>query len=87
MTQDEKVVWLVLENHFKNAKDQSEWGGNKIIFDISKQDGKTKITFTQIGLVPSYDCYKNCEWAWTGFVKKSLQSLITTGAGQLTWYQ
>ena len=84
---DQKVVWLVLENHFKNAKDQSEWVGNSITFDISKQDDKTKVVFTQIGLVPSYDCYKNCEWAWTGFVEKSLHSLITTGKGQLTWFQ
>lgn len=86
LTPDQRVVWLVLENHFKNAKDQSEWVGNKIVFDISKQDNKTKVTFTQIGLVPAYECYKNCEWAWTGFVEKSLQSLIATGIGQLTWY-
>jgi hypothetical protein len=87
LLQDQKVVWLVLENHFKNAKDQSEWVGNSITFEISKQEDKTKLIFTQIGLVPTYDCYKNCEWAWTGFVKKSLQSLISTRLGQLTWYQ
>lgn len=87
LTQGKKVIWLVLENHFKNAKDQSEWVGNKIVFDISKQDDKTKVTFTQIGLVPTYDCYKSCDWAWTGFVQKSLYSLIKTGIGQLNWYQ
>jgi len=87
LTQNEKVVWLVLENHFKNAKDQSEWVGNKIVFEISKVDDKTKVTFTQIGLVPTCDCYKSCDWAWTGFVQKSLYSLIKTGNGQLNWYQ
>jgi hypothetical protein len=87
LTQDQKVVWLVLENHFKNAKDQNEWVGNKITFEISKRGDKTKLIFTQIGLVPTYDCYKNCEWAWTGFVEKSLHSLISTGLGQLTWYK
>ena len=81
-----RVAWLVLENHFKNARDPTEWVGDTIIFDISKQDGKTKIVFTQEGLVPSDDCYKNCEWAWKGFVEKSLASLITTGEGQLNWY-
>ena len=35
MIPDKKVVWLVEENYFKNAKDQSEWVGNKITFDIS----------------------------------------------------
>ena len=84
---DQKVVWLVEENHFKNAKDQSEWVGNKITFEISKQGDKTQLVFTQIGLVPTYDCYKNCEWGWTGFVEKSLNSLIASGVGQLTWYQ
>lgn len=82
-----KVVWLVEENHFKNASDQSEWVGNRITFDISKQGNKTELVFTQIGLVPTYNCYKSCEWAWTGFIEKSLQSLITTGTGQLTWFQ
>ncbi len=82
-----KVVWLVEENYFKNAKDQTEWVGNEIVFDISKQGDKTKVTFTQIGLVPSYNCYKSCDWAWTGFVQKSLQSLIKTGKGELQWFK
>lgn len=86
LTQDQKIVWLVLENHFKNARDQSEWVGNKITFEISKEGDKTKLVFTQFGLVPSYACYKDCEWGWTGFVGKSLYSLIATGTGQLTWY-
>ena len=82
-----KVVWLVEENYFKNAKDQSEWVGNRITFEISKKGDKTQVVFTQIGLDPTYNCYKSCEWAWTGFIQKSLRSLITTGNGQLTWYQ
>ena len=82
-----KVVWLVEENYFKNAKDQTEWVGNEIVFDISKLGDKTKVTFTQIGLVPSYNCYKSCDWAWTGFVQKSLQSLIKTGKGELQWFK
>jgi hypothetical protein len=87
MIPNKKIVWLVEENYFKNAKDQSEWVGNKIIFEISNQNDKTQLVFTQIGLVPSYDCYKSCDWAWTGFVQKSLQSLIATGKGQLQWYK
>ncbi len=87
MIPGKKVVWLVQENYFKNAKDQSEWVGNKITFDISKQDDKTQLTFTQVGLVPANDCYKACDWAWTGFIQQSLQSLITTGTGQLQWFK
>jgi uncharacterized protein YndB with AHSA1/START domain len=84
---DKKVVWLIEENYFKNAKNQDEWVGNKITFEISRVADKTRVVFTQIGLVPSYDCYKSCEWAWTGFVQKSLHGLITTGQGQLQWYK
>jgi hypothetical protein len=87
MIPDKKVVWLVEENYFKDAKDQSEWVGNKITFEISRQGDKTQLVFTQIGLVPTYNCYKSCDWAWTGFVQESLQSLIATGEGQLQWYK
>lgn len=87
MIPDKKVVWLVEENYFKFTKDPGEWTGNQITFEISKLGDKTKLVFTQIGLVPAYECYAVCSDAWTGFVQKSLLSLITTGKGQLKWYQ
>jgi len=82
-----KVVWLVEENFFKFTKDPTEWTGNKITFEISRDGNKTKLVFTQIGLVPAYECYNVCCDAWTGFIQKSLHSLITTGKGQLDWYK
>ncbi len=87
MIPDQKVVWLVVDNYFAFTKDKSEWTGNRIIFEISKQDNKTQLVFTQIGLVPAYECYKVCSDAWTGFIKKSLYSLITTGKGRIKWYE
>jgi hypothetical protein len=35
---NEKVVWLVMDNHFNFTKDKSEWTGNKIIFEITEKD-------------------------------------------------
>ena len=87
MTPDKKVVWLVEDNYFSFTKDKNEWTGNKITFEISKQGNKTQLVFTQIGLVPTYECYNPCRDAWTGFIQKSLLNLITTGKGQLKWYQ
>ncbi len=87
MVPDKKTVWLVEDNYFKFTKDPTEWKGNKITFDISRQGDQTKLVFTQHGLVPTYECYNVCSDAWTGFVQKSLQSLITTGKGQLKWYE
>lgn len=78
---EKKVVWEVLDNHFNFTKDQSEWVGNKIIFEISKKGEQTQLVFTQQGLVPAYECYDICQNAWTGYVQKSLKDLITTGKG------
>ena len=76
-----KVVWLVTDNHFSFTKDQTEWIGTEIIFDISKKGNQTQVIFTHKGLVPEYECYSVCFDAWTGYIKKSLYGLITTGEG------
>jgi len=77
-----KVVWLVLNNYFNFIKDNSEWKGNKISFEISEKDGKTQVTFTHWGLVPEYECYEICFDAWSNYIKHSLRNLITTGKGE-----
>ena len=77
-----KVVWLVIDNYFKFTKDKSEWTGTKISFEISKQDNKTQIRFTHLGLVPKYECYEICRDAWSNYIHNSLRSLIATGKGQ-----
>jgi uncharacterized protein YndB with AHSA1/START domain len=79
---NKKVVWLVMDNHFNFTKDQSEWTGNKIIFEITEKGNKTHLKFTQAGLVPAYECYDICRNAWSNYINNSLRSLITTGKGQ-----
>lgn len=78
----EKVVWLVLDNHFNFIDDKTEWVGTQIIFDITPKDGKTELRFTHQGLVPAYECYKICYDAWTNYITRSLYNLITIGKGQ-----
>jgi hypothetical protein len=77
-----KVVWKVLENYFKFTKDSSEWTGNEIIFLIIPLENKTKLQFTQVGLVPEYECFDICQNAWGNYINNSLRSLVTTGQGQ-----
>jgi len=79
---NKKIVWLVMDNHFNFTKDKSEWKGNKIIFEISEKDNKTQLQFTQLGLVPEYECFNICRDARSNYIKNSLRSLITTGKGQ-----
>lgn len=77
-----KVTWQVLDNYFKFTKDQTEWIGTTIVFDISQQEGQTQLIFTHVGLVNHHECYEICRDAWTGYLQNSLRDLITTGKGQ-----
>lgn len=79
---NKRVVWQVLDNYFSFTKDKTEWKDNKIIFEITENGNQTQLKFTQLGLVPEYECYDICQGAWTTYITKSLHSLITTGAGQ-----
>jgi len=79
---NKKVVWDVLENYFKFTKDKSEWTGNKIVFEITEKDNKTQLQFTQIGLVPEYECYDICSDSWRNYIHNSLRSLITDRKGK-----
>jgi hypothetical protein len=79
---NKKVVWQVLDNHFSFTKDENEWTGDRIVFEISAEDSKTRLRFIHQGLVPEYECYDICENAWNTYIGKSLYSLITTGKGQ-----
>lgn len=83
---NKKIVWLVMENYFKFTKDKTEWTGNKIVFEITEKENKTQLQFTQVGLVPSYECYNLCEEAWSSYIQKSLRNLIVKGKGQPSKY-
>jgi hypothetical protein len=78
---DQKVVWLVTEAKMTFIKQEDEWAGTKVVFEISRQGDKTKLTFTHVGLVPEVECYGACMPAWTQYVQHSLFKLITTGTG------
>src|SRR5215218_2503176 len=79
---DKKVAWQILDNYFSFPKDKNEWKDNTIIFEISEKDNRTQLQFTQLGLVPEYECYDICENAWNTYIQRSLYNLITTGKGE-----
>jgi len=81
LIQDKKVVWLVTESKLNFITNKQEWTNTKIIFEISVQNGKTKIDFTHPGLVPGIECFDTCSNSWVQIIQRSLFSLITTGKG------
>ena len=79
---EKRVVWLVTNSFLNFVKDTEEWTDTRVRFDISRQDGKTRLVFTHEGLVPKSECYDVCTPAWTHYVQSSLAPLIATGAGR-----
>jgi hypothetical protein len=73
----ERVVWLVLDGYLKFVEDKTEWTGTKITFDVSKKGDKTEVRFTQVGLVPEYECFNACSNAWGSYINGGLRNLIT----------
>lgn len=82
MIPNKKVVWEVLDNSFNFIEDKKEWVGNRIVFDISREGDKTRVTFTQEGLTTFYECFEVCRDGWNNYINNSLYKLITTGEGE-----
>jgi len=78
----QEVAWHVSDSHLSFVKDESEWTGTDIVFDISTKDGKTEIRFTHSGLAPEIECYGSCSNAWGILINGNLRKLITTGKSQ-----
>jgi len=77
-----KVAWRITDARLSFTKDQTEWKGTEVIFEIAKKGGKTEVRFTHAGLVPAFECFDACSNAWGSYIKGNLRSLITTGEGK-----
>ncbi|WAC14172.1 SRPBCC family protein [Dyadobacter pollutisoli] len=76
LEQDKKIVWLVTESKLTFVETTNEWEGTKLSFEIFKEDDKTKIVFTHIGLVPEFECFDSCAPAWTGYLQEQRLNLV-----------
>jgi hypothetical protein len=79
---NKKVVWLVTDCYLGWINNKKEWNNTEVVFEISENDGKTKIDFTHIGIVPGVECYESCEKGWDGHLKGSLGEFINTVKGK-----
>jgi hypothetical protein len=79
---ERRVVWLVVDGHLSFVERKSEWTGTKVVFDISRRNGRTELAVTHQGLNPECECFDACSRGWGFYINQSLRRLITTGAGQ-----
>lgn len=79
MVPGNKIVWTVVDNYFGFTKDQTEWKGTDIVFEIARKGDETEIKFTHVGLIPEYECYDVCSNAWSGILNGTLRGLIADG--------
>ena len=79
---DRKIVWHVIDCNKPWLKDKKEWKDTKNSFEIFKNDNKTQINFTHLGLVPEIECFEVCSNAWSQYIQQSLWRLLITGKGQ-----
>jgi len=81
LVKNKKIVWLVTDCDLTWIKDNKEWKGTKIRFDISTEHNATQINFTHIGLVPGIECYDGCTKGWNQYINESLLKFLTEGKG------
>ena len=77
-----KVAWHVSDSHLSFVKDKTEWTGTDIVFDITRKNDRTELSFTHVGVIRAIECYGSCSNAWGMLINGNLRKLITTGKSQ-----
>jgi len=83
-----EVRWQCTRAHIAadSITRKDEWVGTEPVFLISdagpghEKQGRTRLDFEHIGLVPSFECYGLCYKGWQHFLG-SLQQYLETGEG------
>ena len=81
MVKRSRVVWRVTDGELTFVKDQREWKGTDVVFDISRKGDQTEVTLTHAGLTPDVECFKACTQGWSHYFGESLKQFIVTGKG------
>lgn len=82
ITNNLKIVWSVTDSliNIPELKNQTEWIGTSIEWEIIPQGSKTELLLTHIGLRPDIECYDICTTGWKQFTN-SLKLFLETGNG------
>jgi len=76
-----RITWLVTDCYLPLFKDEKEWAGTQMIWEISPAGQATEIAFTHKGIVPGKWCYEDCTKGWNFYVTVSLHNLLLQGRG------
>lgn len=80
---DREVRWHCTRAHIcaDELTQKDEWVGTEIVFRLTSEgDGRTRLHFEHIGLVPALECYGLCSNGWQYFLE-SLRQFAETGRG------
>lgn len=82
LLQNSKIVWSVTNSAIgiPELKNQTEWIGTTIVWEITQKENDTELKLTHIGLHPDTECYNICINGWEQFTD-SLKLLLETGKG------
>jgi len=78
-----EVRWLCVGAHIAAAQltHRDEWIGTRLNFRLAADgEGRTRLDFEHVGLVPALECYDLCSHGWQHYLG-SLQRLVDTGRG------
>ncbi|MGH1516475.1 SRPBCC family protein [Chryseobacterium sp. JK1] len=77
-----RVIWEVEDAliAISSLKNQSEWIGTTIVWEIKEEKNAALLHLTHIGLNPSIECYELCIGGWQQFLG-SLKMFLETGKG------
>ena len=82
MVPNKKVVWYTEDSYLYFLKDKREWVGTSIVFEISPTANGSIVKMTHIGLVPTIECFKDCQKGWNFYIQESLFNLLTKDDGK-----
>eukprot|EP01132_Coremiostelium_polycephalum_P000414 gene414-524_t len=83
LVENSKIVWYVENSKLgiPELKNQTEWIGTTIVWQITEKENGAELHITHIGLSPNVECYETCTAGWNQFLN-SLTLFLETGHGK-----
>ncbi|MGU3373959.1 SRPBCC family protein [Chryseobacterium sp. M5A1_1a] len=77
-----KIIWYIEDSliAIPELKNQTEWIGTTVVWEIEQKKNTTLLKLTHIGLHPVIECYDICSNGWVQFIN-SLKLFLETGKG------